>query len=458
MAQSHADQLAAEVAELSAANAELTRALERAREAAGPGRAPGGEPRRMRSRRWGRASLATALILTGVILAPVAVVSTWAHHQLTDTDYFVDTFAPLAREPAVQNLVADEAVAAIESQIDIDQVAGNLFAGLGDLDLDPRAVEALDLLEAPAIAGVKGLMRSTIHDFVASDAFASIWKDSLEITHRQLVNTATGQKDAAITIGENQQIQLELGPILEAVKKELVADGIPLADRIPTIDRSIVVAEHTSIGLYLMVYQIVVATGVWLPWVMLLVLAGGVLVAPRRALALAWASGGVLLAMVLAGNGVDLGTDVFALAVADTIPHDAAVVLYSGVLGFVSNMLVALGTVAAAVLVVTLLAGPWRWARNLRGHVLGLIAELRRGAERRGIITGAFGERLAHWRKPLRFCIGTACAAIILLVRPVTPGMTLWLTVIGIGAILILELLSRPKTGAAEAEPKETRA
>ncbi|MDF2563574.1 MAG: hypothetical protein K0R99_5020 [Microbacterium sp.] len=257
MAQPHADQLAAEIAELKAANAELTRALERERAAASPGGAPTGDSRGARSRRWGRTALATALILIGVILAPVAVVSTWAHHQLTDTDYFVDTFAPLAHEPAVQDLVADEAVAAIEAQIDIDRIASDLFAGIGDLGLDPRAMEALDLLEAPAVAGVKGLMQNTIHEFVASDAFSAIWKDALEITHRQLVNTATGQEDAAITIGQNQQIQLELGPILEAVKQELVADGIPLADHIPVIDRSIVIAEDTSITLYLTIYQIV---------------------------------------------------------------------------------------------------------------------------------------------------------------------------------------------------------
>ena len=453
MVQPDADQLASENAALHAANAKLARALEHAH----AGGTVGASSRKTRSRRRTRGVFSTALIMIGALLAPVAVVSTWAHHQLTDTAYFVDTFAPLAHEPAVQNLVADEAIAAIESQIDIDQIANDLFTGLGELDLGPRAKEALALLEAPAVAGVTGMMQNTIHEFVASDAFSAIWKDALEITHRQLVNTATGRKDAAVTIGQNQQIQLELGPIIQAVKQQLAADGIPLADRIPAIDRSIVIAEHTSIGLYLTIYQLVVATGIWLPWVMLLLLAAGVLLAPRRALALAWASGGVLLAMVLAGNGITIGTDVFALAVADTIPHDAAVALYGGVLGFVSNMLVALGTVAAAVLVVTLLAGPWPWARTLRGHVLRLLADLRRGAEGRGITTGSFGERLHGWRKPLRVAIGAVCAAFILIVRPLTPGTILWTVILGLAAVGLLELLSRPRAEAAPAEPVRTQ-
>ncbi|UOQ57831.1 hypothetical protein MUN78_03055 [Leucobacter allii] len=453
MAQSDADLLATEIAELKADNAALARELEQQRACgdAGP-RKRGARPRRL-----ARGALATALILVGAVLAPVAVVSTWAHHQLTDTSFFVDTFAPLSHEPAVQDLVAAEVIAAIESEVDIDQIADDLFAGLGSLELGPRAVEALDLLEAPAVAGVKSLMRNTIHEFVASDAFSVIWRDALEVTHRQLVNTAAGTEDAAITIGQNQQLQLELGPVLQAVKTELVADGIPLAEHIPVIDRSIVLAEDTSIDLYLTVYQMVVATGIWLPWIMLLMLTAGVLIAPRRTLALAWASGGVLLAMVLTGNGLDIGTDVFALAVAHTVPHDAAVVLYDGVLGFVSDLLVALGTVAAVVLAVTLIAGPWPWARTLRGLVLGLIADRRRGMERRGITTGAFGERLAHWRRPLRFGVGAACAAFVLLVRPLTPAMTLWLTFLSVAAVLTLELLSRPAGETPHAELLETR-
>ncbi|MFB7845176.1 hypothetical protein [Microbacterium sp. NPDC056052] len=449
MAQPTADQLAAELDELKAVNAELVRALEEERAPARGGRGDREVPRRTRTGGWGRTLLSASLIVIGALLAPVAVVSTWAHHQLTDTDYFVSTFAPLAHEPAVQDLVADEAVTAIESHIDIDRIADDLFAGLGDLDLTPRARGALQLLQAPVVSGLKDLIRKTIDGFVRSDAFAAIWKDALEVTHRQLLSTATGQQGAAITIGQNQRIQLELGPIIDAVKEELVKDGVPLADRIPAISRSIVLAEDTSIGIYLTIYQIVIAIGIWLPWAMLIMLAAGVLVARRRALALAGASGAVLLLILLAGNGISIGTNLFALAVAASIPHDAAVVLYTGVLQYVTDMLIALGSVAAATLAITLVAGPWPWARRLRGHGLAAIAAVRHRAEQRGITTGTVGERLYRWRGPLRLVIGTACAAFILLVRPITPGIALWTAVLGVGAVIVLELLSRPTARAA---------
>lgn len=440
MTQSDTEKYATEIADLKAANAELARALSK-QQAAG---AQPTTPQKFRATRWTRGAVATVFIVVGAILAPVAVVSTWAHHQLTDTNYFVNTFAPLAEDPAVQNMVAQEAYAAVESHIGIDELAGDLFAGLENLNLDPRAQAALTLLEAPAVSGIKGLMQNTIHEFVASNAFATIWRESLRLTHQQLVSTATGKQNAVVAVGSNQQIQLELAPVIRAVKNQLVAQNIPLASSIPEVNRSIVIAEDSSIGLYLAIYQIVVATGIWLPWIMLLLLAAGVLIAPRRALALAWASGAVLLTMALVGSGIAIGKDFFALATIDTMPHDAATALYVGVLGFVSNMLVAVGTVAAAVLVVTLFAGPWRWARALRAHMMALITDLRRGFERRGITTGTFGTRLAEWRRPARIIIAAACAAFVLFVRPLPPSATIWLAVIALVLLFLLELLSRP--------------
>lgn len=441
MAQPTIDQLTAEIAQLTAENAELTRALQRHRGSSSASSSRGAP----RAARWLRGGVATTLILIGAILAPLAVVATWAHHQLTDTDYFVSTFAPLADDPAVQDFIADEAATAIESQIDLTQMVNTVFDDVTDLGLGPRAQDALNLLRAPVVSGLTGLVESTIHEFVRSDAFAAIWKDLLEISHTQLVNTATGQPDAAITIGQDQQLELELGPVIDAVKKELVANGIGFADRIPTVSRSIVIAENTSAGLFLTIYQIVVAVGLWLPWVMLAVFVAGVLIAPRRALALASASGAVLFTMVLTGAGIAVGTEAFALAVSPSIPHDAATVLYSGILGFVTNMLTALGVVAAMVFVVTLLAGPWRWAVMLRGKVLALLSEIRRGAAHRGITTGSFGTALYRWRQPVRVLIGAGCAAFILFVRPLSPGMIVWTGLLGVIAIILLELLARPE-------------
>lgn len=342
------------------------------------------EQGRYERRGWGWTLLATALITLGALLSPVAVVSVWAHHGLSDTNRFVDTLGPLADEPAIQDLIATEATMAIESRLNIDQLANDLFSGLDELDLNPRARAALGLLEAPAVAGVKGVIHNAVTDFVESDAFSRIWRETLTITHTQFVNTATGQADAAIAVGENQEISLQLGPIVQAVKERLIADGFALAERIPAVSRSVVIAESTSAERYLALYRLMVALGIWLPWVTLLLLAAGVFVARRRVVALAWAAGAVLLTIVLVASGISVGKDIFALAVASAVPHDAAIILYEELLGFVTTTVAVVGWLAAIVLVVTLLvmavlSGPWRWARTLRGSAASVFVKPRRG-------------------------------------------------------------------------------
>lgn len=453
-----AEQLTGQLAELREANAELTRALEqeRARSTVAPSRKPRA-PREGRRRGWGWTLLSTTLIVVAALLSPVAIVSTWAHDELTDTALFVDTFAPLAKEPAVQEFIAAQTVTAIESQVDIDRIADDLFGGLDDLDLGPRAKDALELLKAPAVSGVKGLISTAVTDFVRSDAFAAIWEDALTITHTQLVSTATGQTDAAITVGQNQEINLQLGPIIQAVKEELVADGFALADRVPAIDRSIIIAESSSIGIYLAIYQIVVAVGIWLPWVSLLLLAAGVFVARRRALALAWASSALLLSMVLVGSGIGIGKNIFALAVSSSIPHAAAIVLYEHVLGFVTHMIVIVGILAATALTVTLLAGPWHWARILRARGAAFFAAIRNTAEQRGLSTGRTGEWIHRRRVLLRIIVGAATTGFLLANRPVTPGMIVWTAVCAVAIIAFVELVSRPPQDAAATGPERAQ-
>lgn len=444
------DQLAEQLAELRETNAELTRALEHERARSTVAHAQKRiAPRESPRGGWGWTLLSTTLIVVGALLSPVAIVSTWAHDELTDTALFVDTFAPLAREPAVQDFIAAQTVEAIEAQIDIDQIADDLFAGLEGLDLSPRAHDALGLLKAPAVSGVKSLISTAVADFVRSDAFAKIWEDALTITHTQLVSTATGQSDAAVTVGENQEISLQLGPIIQAVKEELVADGFELADRVPAIDRTIVIAEASSFGIYLAIYQTVVVIGIWLPWVSLLLLAVGVFVARRRALASAWASGALLLSMVLAGGGLGVGKNIFALAVSSSIPLSAATVLYEQILGFVTHMIVVVAVLAATALAVTLFAGPWQWARNLRAGSAAFFAAIRHAAEKRGLSTGRAGEWVHRWRVPIRIIVGAGGSAFLLANRPVTPGMIAGTAICVIAVIALSELVSRPPQDAA---------
>jgi len=66
---------------------------------AGPG--PGSR------QRW-RTILAILLIVVGCVLAPLAGVAVWARNQVTNTDRYVRTVAPLAVDPAIQAAIAEQ--------------------------------------------------------------------------------------------------------------------------------------------------------------------------------------------------------------------------------------------------------------------------------------------------------------------------------------------------------------
>src|SRR5512132_4557236 len=68
--------------------------------------------------RW-RTIVAVLLIVVGCVLAPLAGVAVWARNQVTNTDRYVRTVAPLARDPATQQALADQITAKIFTYIDV---------------------------------------------------------------------------------------------------------------------------------------------------------------------------------------------------------------------------------------------------------------------------------------------------------------------------------------------------
>ena len=71
-------------------------------------------------------------MLLAAVLAPLSVLSTWASGQLSDTDRYLATVAPLAEDPAVQAAVAARIEQVIFSYLDIEAVTEELVVALED--------------------------------------------------------------------------------------------------------------------------------------------------------------------------------------------------------------------------------------------------------------------------------------------------------------------------------------
>ena len=82
-------------------------------------------------------SLAVALIVVGCMLAPLAGVAVWARNQVTNTDRYVRTVAPLASDPAIQQAVADQITSQIFTYLDVQGLTDQTVDALAQRDLPP---------------------------------------------------------------------------------------------------------------------------------------------------------------------------------------------------------------------------------------------------------------------------------------------------------------------------------
>ena len=447
MAELSGSELEARIAELEAENAALRAGTGETVGADGAGRADAAAsvaPRPER-RRWGRTAAAIVLVVVGLLLAPVAVISAWARLELVDTDRFVATFAPLAEEPAVQAYIGNEVTAAIEAQVDIPGLTKDVFDGIKSLGLPPRAEDALGLLEAPAAQGLQSLVSGVVDRVVESDAFEDIWAAALRATHTQLIAAIQGDPDAALAIGGDGTISVQLGPIIANVKQRLIDQGVGFASAIPEVDRSIVIAQNDSFVLVRTIYTLAVAVGTWLPWIVLLLLFAGVLVAKRRSNALVWTAGGFALSMVILASGIGIGRAFFIGTVSPSImPADTAEVVYDGLLEFMLATIVALLVLAVFIALIAWFSGPSRPARAVRGFATTGLSSVRRSAASHGVTTGAFGIWLDRWRGLVYGAIAVVASVVVLLSRPVTTGMVVTTVLLALLAVLVVELLRRP--------------
>ncbi|MFK3679525.1 hypothetical protein ACI2IP_17525 [Microbacterium sp. NPDC090218] len=407
---------------------------------------------RPRRRPVARSIVAGIVLAVAVLMAPIAAMGTWARLQLVDDDRFVATFAPLADDPDVQDFVSDQVSAAIHEQVDLDAVVGDVFDGLRELDLPPRAASALTLLEAPAASGLTSLVDGVVHDVVASDQFADIWAQSLRFTHERAVALMQNSPDTAWQLGDDGVLSLDLGLVVERVKSVLAERGVGFADLIPVVDRSIPIAQADALVLVRTVYQIAVAAGFWLPWVVLGLVVAGILIARNRPRALFWTSAALAAAFLLLSAGMGIGRTFFIGAVSPSIMTAAAAQsLFDQVTSLLSSTIAAIALVGVLVAVWAWVAGSTRSAVAIRGALGSGFAAIRGTWERRGLSTGRFGLAVDRFHGPI-VIVGMALALLILIMtRPVSFGSVFGVTVGLVVYLILVELLRRPSTATEPA-------
>jgi hypothetical protein len=400
-------------------------------------------PRPGGRQRW-RSILASLLIVVGCVLAPLAGVAVWARNQVTNTDRYVTTVAPLARDPAIQAAIADQITAQVFTYIDVQGLTNQTLDALTERGLRPQVADQLRALAGPIANGVRGFVRTQVGNVVASDAFADAWTQANRVAHDELVKALTGQGGGAITIA-NDTVSINLAPFIQTVKQRLVDSGFGLAERIPQVNASFVLFQSDDITRARSAFSLLNTLGNWLPVIAIVLLAIGIYLAKdhRRALigaALGVAAGMLLLALALAVFR-SLYLDAMPAAV---LPHDAAAVLYDTIVRFLRAGLRSVLVLALVVAAAGFLTGQSTTAVRTRHSLAGGLGWLRGSAEHAGLGTGPVGSWVYAHKKALRIgAVVLASLALVFWSRP-TGKVVLLLAGLLLVALALIELLGRP--------------
>lgn len=279
-----------------------------------------------------RALVALVLLLVGTLMVPVATVGWWVRDTVVPTDAYVATVAPLATDPAV--------VAAVEERL----VAQTM-----------QAVDRVDQLSAPQVRPrVEALVRTAVQRLVTDPAFAEAWQAANRVAHDQLVAVLSGDS-SAVRVEKDSTVDIRLAPLAAAIKKELVDAGVPVADALPQVQATFPIGNAEDLARAQHAYALLDRWGRLLPLVTLVLIAAGLLVARRRARALAWTALGSLLGLGALAVGLVVGRSAYLDKIPSGISRPAASAVFDTVTASLRHDMVLVSVAALVALVAAFL-------------------------------------------------------------------------------------------------------
>ena len=389
-----------------------------------------------RSARWVGS---VALLVIAALLFSASVVAIFVRTQLLDTDRYVETVAPLARNPIVQDAIADRLTDEFMTKLDIAGLTQELATALQDRGAPPIINE----LVGPMVSGVRNFVHTEIHNVVTSDRFPQVWDSANRIAHDELDAVLTTGRGEFLT-AEGTEISLNVGALLTIVKQRLVDAGFGLAARVP--DTSITVPLfHVEQLPRIRTAVSILNTLYWLlPLLALLLLLAGVLVAPNRRRGLLVGSIAFAIALLLLLGAMAAARTYYLNNLPDTIRSPEAVqVVYDTETRFLVQAIKTLAVIFGIIALMCLIFGSSRPAILLRGLVDRGLDAGGRALVRTGVSFGPVPHLLRHYRRAI--VVGVVALAVLILVLWGTPGIpgVIWLTVGVLVFLGLVELIAR---------------
>lgn len=275
------------------------------------------------------------------MVLPCALLSTWLHAVVSDTDRYVDTVAPLARDEVVQRA----------AQAKLEQVV------LTAINAEGRRFQAT----------IKTVVHNATVRVIEAPEFPPAWEAANRSAHEQLIVVLAGDEDQLFDA--DGRISVQLNTLVTTVVGILDADGIVDASQLPEMEASFTFVQAGELDKARNVYTILNALGFWLPVLWLLLVAVAVLLAVDRRQSIRWLAYGSIIGLLLLMIGLRVARN--RLIGADLVDEDLTLAVWNILLAGLKTSIWILLAGSLLVAVAEWLTGPTRSAARVRTLVGG---------------------------------------------------------------------------------------
>lgn len=377
--------------------------------------------------RWWRPLAAGIFIAVAVVAVVGAVVTRYIDRNLLDSDGYLAVAGPLPQEPEVATALAKFTTSKVFDATEAQESIGQLLPPR----LAPLAGPLSDILQQRADKASRG--------FIQSDAFNAIWTGSNSLLQRGVMRLAESKQGEGRLAAAGQ---LDLTQLVGAVRQRL--GGAPAVtpgeqERAAAIQLNL----RQRVERLRATYRAVKTGAYVMPYAAVAFLLAALAVAYNRRRAVMAIGAALLLlgvAMILAFKIVSGG---ILDDVTDPAYKSAAEVIYEAFYSDLRARLAATMAAGATLILLAIIAGPYKWARSLRGRLA--LAKLKKTEPYRWIVKI---RGLAAKYEPWLLAVGTAAAIIwLLLLSTLTPATLVVILSILISYTSLVHLIARPSFG-----------
>jgi hypothetical protein len=316
-------------------------------------------PRAPRTRRI----TAWVLVVLASLLIPISVISVWAIRTVTNTDQYVATLAPLARNPVIVDHLAQKATDELFStHIVQDKVTAALPA---------KAKPIITPIVAEVHTYVYGLALKVFE----SPKFGRLWDTLNRHTHDAVIDVLTGKKTPLTQkLEKGGGIVVNVTPALNNLIDQANAKGVTLFNPLKPIltkgnSLGVTVVSKSQVSKFTGLFNAIVTLKWAIPVAALVLGILGIVIAVEHRKTLLRTAIGVALITLLLLAGLSLGRITFINQAGHTFNRQVAGAVWDTMLRFLASDLRWMLLVAVLFALGAWLAGPARYAVRIRSMV-----------------------------------------------------------------------------------------